>query len=74
MLKVFIFLTAVFTVGALHAQVDELTFEENKAVLWYEGVEKEQIVTLGEHKQDQPIFLNRMTKLPEELSVPLNTL
>ncbi|MFZ4713853.1 MAG: hypothetical protein ACOYL6_09090 [Bacteriovoracaceae bacterium] len=73
MLRLFILLTAVFIMSGAHANVDDLTFEENRALLWYQGVESpdDYKVILGEHKQEETKIT---TKLPEELSIPLNTL
>jgi hypothetical protein len=66
-------LTSAFFLTAVEAKVDDLTFVENREMLWYEGVEiqNDEPSRIGEH-QEQKTHLTQ--KLPEELSVPLNHL
>ena len=73
MLRLLIVLTAALFLTAAQAKVDDLTFVENRELLWYEGIEREidSPAHLGEHQEQKA---NISQKLPEELSVPLKLL
>ena len=73
MLRLITILTAAFFLTGAYAKVDDLTFVENRELLWYEGIESDidQPSLIGEHIEHKA---NLNQKLPEELSVPLNHL